>query len=190
MHVLTQNPSAVAAEAAAQARSAAQVAREQVQAAREQAQAQREAAQQARDDARDQARDAREGAQSGGGVRVITITTPDGKTITLSNPTADALAQLGFPVQVDSRDADPGPYIIGGIAIIASAVILIVALTFRHRVKMRGAPAAIPADLTQRLARMEVGIESVAVEVERISEGQRFTTRLLSDRERVEVPRG
>ena len=194
MRVSMQNPGAVAAEAAAQARNAAQVAREQVQAAREQAQSQRQAAQQARDDARDQAReqarDAREGTRSGGGERVITINTPDGKTITLSNPTADALAQLGFPVQVDSRDADPGPYIIGGIAIIASAIILIVALTFRHRVKMRGAPAAIPADLTQRLARMEVGIESVAVEVERISEGQRFTTRLLSDRERVEVPRG
>ena len=95
MRVSMQNPGTVAAEAAAQARTAAQVAREQVQAAREQTQAQREAAQQARDDARDQARDAREGTRSGGGERVITINTPDGKTITLSNPTAEALAQVG-----------------------------------------------------------------------------------------------
>ena len=32
-----------------------------------------------------------------------------------------------------------------------------------------------------RLARLEVAVESIAVEVERISEGQRFTTRLLND---------
>ena len=194
MRVSMQNPGAVAAEAAAQARNAAQVAREQVQAAREQAQSQRQAAQQARDDARDQAReqarDAREGTRSGGGERVITINTPDGKTVTLSNPTADALAQVGFPVRVERQESD-GPFVVGGIAIMATAVVLLVALTQRYRIRMRGAgPSTLPADLTQRLTRMEAGIESVAVEVERISEGQRFTARLLSDRERVEVPRG
>lgn len=34
----------------------------------------------------------------------------------------------------------------------------------------------------QRLARIEQAVDAVAVEVERISEGQRFTTRLLSER--------
>jgi hypothetical protein len=52
------------------------------------------------------------------------------------------------------------------------------------------APTQLPADVTQRLSRMETAIESVAVEVERISEGQRFTTRLLSERVPVEVTRG
>ncbi len=33
-----------------------------------------------------------------------------------------------------------------------------------------------------RLARIESAIESLAVEMERISEGQRFTTRLLAER--------
>ena len=33
----------------------------------------------------------------------------------------------------------------------------------------------------ERMARMEMAIESIAVEVERISEGQRFTTRLLTE---------
>ncbi|MBC7562721.1 MAG: hypothetical protein H7305_07355, partial [Gemmatimonadaceae bacterium] len=46
------------------------------------------------------------------------------------------------------------------------------------------------AEMTERLSRMESAIETVAVEVERISEGQRFTTRLLSERATVEVPRG
>lgn len=36
----------------------------------------------------------------------------------------------------------------------------------------------------QRLARIESAIETMAVEVERISEGQRFVTKLLAERER------
>jgi len=35
-----------------------------------------------------------------------------------------------------------------------------------------------------RLARLEHAVDAIAVEVERISEGQRFTTRLLSERAR------
>ena len=42
---------------------------------------------------------------------------------------------------------------------------------------------------TQRLERMEQAIDSIAVEVERISEGQRFTTKLLSERGEA-LPRG
>ena len=179
-----QNPGEVAAATAAQAR-VFQAARAAAQASRDAAQAQRQAAQDARDAAREGAQ------QQGGSDRVITITTPDGKSITLSNPSAEALAQVGIPSQSRDGPVDPGPYIVGGISIVSAAVVLLVALTQRYRIKMRGAgPSALPADLTQRLSRMEAGIESVAVEVERISEGQRFTTRLLSDRERVEVPRG
>jgi hypothetical protein len=39
----------------------------------------------------------------------------------------------------------------------------------------------VPLEVSQRLERMEQAIEAVAIEVERISEGQRFTTRLLSE---------
>jgi hypothetical protein len=44
-------------------------------------------------------------------------------------------------------------------------------------------PAAsrTPSDTTQRLERMEQAIDTIAVEVERISEGQRFVTRLLGE---------
>lgn len=42
----------------------------------------------------------------------------------------------------------------------------------------------VPPEVADRLARMEQAIDTIAVEVERISEGQRFTTRLLSDRQR------
>ena len=40
----------------------------------------------------------------------------------------------------------------------------------------------IPLELQGRLERMELALDSIAVEVERISEGQRFTTKLLSER--------
>jgi hypothetical protein len=44
-----------------------------------------------------------------------------------------------------------------------------------------GAAPQIPAEMSGRLERMEHAIDAMAVEIERISEGQRFTTRLLSE---------
>ncbi|HYN80084.1 MAG TPA: hypothetical protein VES88_01165 [Gemmatimonadaceae bacterium] len=38
----------------------------------------------------------------------------------------------------------------------------------------------IPAEVASRLERIEQSVDAIAVEVERISEGQRFTTKLLS----------
>jgi hypothetical protein len=39
----------------------------------------------------------------------------------------------------------------------------------------------IPSEVAARLERMEQTLEAVAIEVERITEGQRFTTKLLSE---------
>ena len=39
----------------------------------------------------------------------------------------------------------------------------------------------IPAEVVGRLERIEQAVDAIAVEVERISEGQRFTTKLLSE---------
>jgi len=49
---------------------------------------------------------------------------------------------------------------------------------------------SMPQDTTERLERIEHAIEAMSIEVERISEGQRFVTRLMSDRasERVALP--
>ncbi len=40
----------------------------------------------------------------------------------------------------------------------------------------------VPSEVAARLERIEQAVEAVATEVERISEGQRFTTKLLSER--------
>ncbi|SRR5258706_16210927 len=39
----------------------------------------------------------------------------------------------------------------------------------------------IPAEVADRLERIEQAVDAIAVEIERISEGQRFTTKLLSE---------
>jgi hypothetical protein len=50
----------------------------------------------------------------------------------------------------------------------------------------RRASRTLPADLEQRLARIEYAVESTAVEVERIGESQRFLTRMLTERGRAD----
>lgn len=71
-----------------------------------------------------------------------------------------------------------------------SGVVLIVSILnaiVRYR---RGGRATLPNDelrrIDTRLTEMQQALETVAVEIERISEGQRFTTRLLA--ERGEIP--
>jgi|SRR5438067_667709 len=43
------------------------------------------------------------------------------------------------------------------------------------------APAVIPPEFTERMSRLEQAVEAVAVEVERIGEGQRFVTKLFAE---------
>jgi hypothetical protein len=56
--------------------------------------------------------------------------------------------------------------------------------------KSRGQREAITAakdpELVARISRVEQIVEATAIEIERISEGQRFTTRLLSERKELQ----
>jgi len=54
------------------------------------------------------------------------------------------------------------------------------ARAFARRVEQ--GPPKLPPEVLARLERMEQAIDSIAIEVERISEGQRFTTKLLAER--------
>ena len=78
-----------------------------------------------------------------------------------------------------------GPEVIVPLGFFASVVSVIL---FRPLIKVMGKKVEaeakrpqIPAEMTARLERMEQAIDSIAVEVERISEGQRFTTKLLAE---------
>jgi hypothetical protein len=55
-----------------------------------------------------------------------------------------------------------------------------------RRMELAAKQPGLPSGVEQRLERMEQAIDAVAVEVERISEGQRFTTKLLSENARGE----
>jgi hypothetical protein len=74
----------------------------------------------------------------------------------------------------------------GMIAVVSVGVPL--ARAYARRWENKPAGKAIPSDLGARLDRMEQAIDSIAIEVERISEGQRFTTKLLSERVPEVVP--
>ena len=56
------------------------------------------------------------------------------------------------------------------------------ARAYARRMEREPLRPSVPTELTERLERMEQAIDSIAIEVERISEGQRFTTKLLSER--------
>lgn len=71
--------------------------------------------------------------------------------------------------------------IIGG-TIAISMIAIAVAMIASSR-RRKDLPESSVARLDQRLERMELAIDAMATEVERVAEGQRFTTRLLADRQ-------
>jgi len=74
-----------------------------------------------------------------------------------------------------------------GICIVSVTTVLPLCIAYMRRtdrMKAQEAQPMVPVpDIIARLERMETGMESMAAEIERIGEGQRFTTRLLSERD-------
>jgi hypothetical protein len=78
---------------------------------------------------------------------------------------------------------DPGVMVpLGFFAMVATiAVGAPLARAFAKRLE-RESNAKVSPDVTSRLERIEQAVDAIAIEVERISEGQRFTTKLLTER--------
>ncbi|MEA2765087.1 MAG: hypothetical protein QOK07_1491 [Gemmatimonadaceae bacterium] len=78
-----------------------------------------------------------------------------------------------------------GPEIAVPLGAFVTAIVLAVgvplARAYSRRMDAQSRNPQIPSEVAARLERMEQAIDSVALEVERISEGQRFTTKLLSE---------
>jgi hypothetical protein len=68
-------------------------------------------------------------------------------------------------------------FIMVGLTIIGAPIARAIA---RRIDRGSGAVAQLPGELGARLERMEQAIDAIAVEVERIAEGQRFTSKLLA----------
>jgi hypothetical protein len=120
-----------------------------------------------------------------GASRTTVVMEKDGKTTILENPTAEQLRQLG----ISSRGAEWNllgrlePRQIMGLSVFA--LMATVGITWLLLHYLRGgrstAQSGVSTDLNARMVRIESAVESVAVEVERISEGQRYAARMLAE---------
>ena len=78
---------------------------------------------------------------------------------------------------------EPGIVVpLGFFAMVATiAVGAPLARAFARRME-RESKTKVTPEVTSRLERIEQAVDAIAIEVERISEGQRFTTKLLTER--------
>ena len=100
---------------------------------------------------------------------------------------ATAAAQPGAVVEPPFRErSGPPEEMFIAIPTLATLALLPLIIAFSRRIWKRGGSPTfgtqIPADLSDRLTRLEALGETTALEVERIGEGQRFVTRLLTER--------
>ena len=70
-----------------------------------------------------------------------------------------------------------------GITISVSMIAMAVSKVLSSRRRGSELPDSSVVRLEARLERMEQAIDAIATEVERVSEGQRFTSRLLAERQ-------
>jgi hypothetical protein len=79
------------------------------------------------------------------------------------------------------------------IAVIFTLFVLApIAFTVARLIWKRGSAPPRPrldTETQERMRRLESAVDTVAIEVERISEGQRFVTKLLAEREKQQLPR-
>ena len=177
---IDQDGGATARQAADQARAIQQQVREQVLQAREQArQAQLQAQDQARDaqlQAQEAGRQAREQAR---------------QAIEQARREIDR-GRFGRPIVAQFPPGFPGqPQIPEGAVIISVAFFAMCAFiavgfplarAWARRLDRRGvAPTGADSESRDRLERIEQAVDAIAAEVERISEGQRFTTKVIAD---------
>lgn len=102
--------------------------------------------------------------------------------------------QNGAETVIPVRDVVPRGAVQMTYAVSAALVLCVVgfpiARAIARWIDRRGNGPQVPADVVNRLASMESSIDAVAVEVERIGEGQRYAARLMAERtpDRVQRP--
>jgi hypothetical protein len=119
------------------------------------------------------------------------LTTIDGRIDAIDKAIAGADAQVASAAAVPGAIVDPPPYhregppeeafILGGIFLFVAIFPLSIAYARRIWRRSAAAVSALPHDIVERFTQLDQAMESIAVEVERIGEGQRFITRVLSE---------
>jgi hypothetical protein len=73
--------------------------------------------------------------------------------------------------------------IVPAVSVVSLAMLLPLAIGYARRISRRApAPAPFPSDVTARLERIEQAVDTIAIEIERVSEGQRFVTKIMAER--------
>ena len=103
--------------------------------------------------------------------RSFTIRGPNGEQTIIGMPPANEIV----PPQV--VDISIAFFLMLAVIIIG----LPLARAFARRMDRKSAAPQMPTGVSAQLAQLNQAVDAIALEVERISEGQRFTTRLLSE---------
>jgi hypothetical protein len=119
------------------------------------------------------------------------ITTVDQQIADLETQLVQADAAVARAAGVPGANVTPPPpirqgppeeaFVLGGMFIFV--VLLPLSIAFARRIWRRStvALAHLPAELADRLTRIEMAVDAIAVEVERVGEGQRYMTNLVGD---------
>lgn len=103
----------------------------------------------------------------------------------LASAPAELIAEVESESPPSSGDDFEEGFFAGGFTLLGVFVLVAAWRRFFRRRRRGASPATVPANFAaesaQRLERLEHGVEAIAIEVERVSEGQRFVTRLLSE---------
>ena len=105
----------------------------------------------------------------------------DGKIITLENPSPEQLAAVTAGTSTQRAGDVSGWQLVALTGAVVWGIVAVVWILLAHRRRMTNTAPSSHLTTDARMARIENAIESVAVEVERISEGQRFVSRILSE---------
>jgi hypothetical protein len=104
---------------------------------------------------------------------------------------ADADANVARSAAIPGAVVEPPPFVregppeevfvLGGLFIVV--VLLPISIAFARRIWKRSTTAItkLPQEIYDRFARVDQGLEAIAIEVERIGEGQRFLTRMQTE---------
>lgn len=140
------------------------------------------------------ARDAQVAAQAAQGARgaegvPVPPTAPTGPRFTIRRPDGETV------VSVDPnpfRETIPPEAVDISVAFFLTVAAVIIGLplarAFARRMDRRTSGAQVPTEVASQLAQLNQAVDAIALEVERISEGQRFTTRILSEQRDARLP--
>lgn len=90
------------------------------------------------------------------------------------------------PPPLDTRKSDELEAMTAISIVFTLFVLCPIAIAYARRLWKRGSTviAPVPREVTERLEQMGQAVESIAIEVERIGEGQRFVTKVMSEQTR------